>query len=155
MEVRRIRHANEPNASNFDHDSYRISAFFSAASLSGAFSGLLAFGIMNMEGIGNKPGWSWIFILEGLFTFIFGVTSFLLLPRSPEHAYFFSNEEKGYVISKLKEDGVEGEDPTMNGFSWREVGQAFTLPQVWLLAIPLFCDGMGLAFWRKRSLTFL
>jgi len=94
-----------------------------------------------MDGIGGKPGWSWIFILEGLFTFLFGVASFFLLPQSPEHAYFFDKEEKSYVISKLKEDGVEGEDPSMNVFSWREVGQAFTLPQVWLLAVPLFCDG--------------
>ncbi|KAF5349217.1 hypothetical protein D9756_009501 [Leucocoprinus leucothites] len=128
---------------------WRISAFFSAASLSGAFSGLLAFGIINMDGIGNKPGWSWIFILEGLFTFLFGLLSFFLLPRTPAHAYFFNDKEKNYVMTKLREDGIEGRDPSIDAFSWREVGQAFTLPQVWLLAVVLFCDGtvlFGLAY---------
>ena len=41
----------------------RIALFFSAASLSGAFSGLLAAGIQNMDGLGGKPGWAWIFII--------------------------------------------------------------------------------------------
>ncbi|KAJ3576981.1 hypothetical protein NP233_g27 [Leucocoprinus birnbaumii] len=128
---------------------WRISAFFSAASLSGAFSGLLAFGIINMDGIGNKPGWSWIFILEGLFTVLFGLVSFLLLPRSPRHAYFLNEQEKDYIVAKLKEDGVEGRDPSIDAFSWREVGKAFMLPQIWFLAVVLFCDGTvlyGLAY---------
>ena len=34
----------------------RISLFFASASLSSAFSGLLAFGIINMDGIRGKPG---------------------------------------------------------------------------------------------------
>lgn len=42
--------------------------FFSAASIAGAFSGLLAFAIAKMDGIGNLEGWRWIFILEGLVT---------------------------------------------------------------------------------------
>lgn len=40
-----------------------IALFFSAASLSGAFSGLLAAAIENLDGVGGKPGWAWIFIL--------------------------------------------------------------------------------------------
>jgi hypothetical protein len=31
--------------------------------LSGAFSGLLAAAIENMNGIGGKSGWAWIFIV--------------------------------------------------------------------------------------------
>lgn len=42
---------------------YRISLFFSAASLSGAFGGVLAFGISKMKGIGGKAGWSWVRLL--------------------------------------------------------------------------------------------
>lgn len=43
-----------------------IALFFSAASLSGAFSGLLAAAIENMHGIQGRPGWAWIFILVRL-----------------------------------------------------------------------------------------
>ena len=51
---------------------YRMALFFSAATLAGAFGGLLARGISEMHGIGGKPGWAWIFILEGLATLFVG-----------------------------------------------------------------------------------
>ena len=43
--------------------SFRIAAFYASASLSGAFSGLLAAAIDQMNSVGGKPGWAWIFIL--------------------------------------------------------------------------------------------
>jgi hypothetical protein len=43
----------------------RIALFQSAATVSGAFGGLLAAAISNMEGVGGKHAWSWIFLLEG------------------------------------------------------------------------------------------
>ena len=49
-----------------------MAIFFSAATAAGAFGGLLARGIAEMQGVGGKDGWAWIFILEGLVTFIVG-----------------------------------------------------------------------------------
>ncbi|KAF8068065.1 major facilitator superfamily domain-containing protein [Lyophyllum atratum] len=128
---------------------WRISAFFSTASISGAFSGILAFGIINMNGVGHRPGWAWIFILEGIFTVLFGASSFFLLPRSPAHARFLNDKEKEYVIAQLRETGATGKDEDVDKFSWREVGMAFRLPQVWMLAVIFFFDGAilyGLAY---------
>ena len=42
---------------------YRVALFFSAASLAGAFGGILAYGIAFMKGVGGLNGWRWIFIL--------------------------------------------------------------------------------------------
>lgn len=42
---------------------YRVALFFSAASLAGAFGGILAYGIGFMGGIGGLGAWRWIFIL--------------------------------------------------------------------------------------------
>lgn len=42
---------------------FRIALFFSAASLAGAFGGILAYGISHMAGVGGYNGWRWIFIL--------------------------------------------------------------------------------------------
>jgi MFS family permease len=44
----------------------RISYFPCAAALSGAFSGLLAAGIANMDGVGGYRGWRWIFVRNQL-----------------------------------------------------------------------------------------
>lgn len=41
---------------------FRIGIFFGAASLAGAFSGLLAYGISFMSGTAGLLGWSWIFV---------------------------------------------------------------------------------------------
>jgi MFS family permease len=46
-----------------DERQYRISLFFSAASLAGAFGGILAWGIAHMRNVGGYAGWRWIFIL--------------------------------------------------------------------------------------------
>jgi MFS family permease len=51
----------------------RMAIFFSAATAAGAFGGLLARGIMGMNGVGGKTGWAWIFIIEGIVTIIIGV----------------------------------------------------------------------------------
>jgi MFS family permease len=47
---------------------YRMAIFFSAATAAGAFGGLLARAIMEMDGRGGLRSWQWIFILEGIVT---------------------------------------------------------------------------------------
>ena len=44
----------------------RLGLFYTAASLSGAFGGLLARGIVDIGQVGKQANWSWIFIIEGL-----------------------------------------------------------------------------------------
>ncbi|KAF5094346.1 hypothetical protein DV451_005035 [Geotrichum candidum] len=83
---------------------FRQAMFFSAASIAGAFSGLLAFGIAKMDGLGNLEGWRWIFILEGIVTVIVAAASFFLLYDYPETAKFLTERERLFVIHRLKYD---------------------------------------------------
>jgi len=62
----------------------RMALFFSAATLAGAFGGLLARGIAEMDGVGGKPGWAWIFILEGLITVIVACAAYWVINDYPE-----------------------------------------------------------------------
>lgn len=59
-----------------------------------------------MHGVGNLPGWSWIFILEGLLTVIFGFASFWAVYDFPDDpkTTFLSPEDKARAINRLKED---------------------------------------------------
>ena len=41
----------------------RMSIMFSFSAFAGAFSGLLAAAVVNMDGVGGRPGWAWIFII--------------------------------------------------------------------------------------------
>lgn len=82
----------------------RAAIFFSAAAVAGSFGGLLAAAIAQMDGVGGKPGWSWIFILEGLVTVIVGIASYWIVEDFPDEAKFLSVDDRRRVIRRLKED---------------------------------------------------
>ncbi|KAI0175530.1 MFS general substrate transporter [Hypoxylon sp. FL1284] len=82
----------------------RAAIFFSAAALSGSFGGLLAAAIELMDGIGGRPGWAWIFILEGLLTVVFAVLSFWMVHDFPDQARFLSDVDRIRVVRRLKLD---------------------------------------------------
>ncbi|KIJ54472.1 hypothetical protein M422DRAFT_200255 [Sphaerobolus stellatus SS14] len=83
----------------------RAALFFSAATVSGAFGGLLAAAISKMNGIGGKPAWAWIFILEGLVTILAGVASFWIVQDFPDTAKFLTDKERAFVVWRLQQDG--------------------------------------------------
>ncbi|KAG6552270.1 hypothetical protein Mapa_006121 [Marchantia paleacea] len=83
---------------------FRAAIFFSAATVSGAFGGLLAAAISKMDGVGNLPGWAWIFILEGLVTVLAGFASFWLVPDFPDTATFLTADERAFTIARLQAD---------------------------------------------------
>ncbi|KAI0515276.1 major facilitator superfamily domain-containing protein [Xylaria bambusicola] len=117
----------------------RQAMFFSAASVAGAFSGLLAFAIAKLDGLGGLEGWRWIFILEGLATVVVAVAAFFLLYDFPETATFLTEEERAFVIFRLKYQGhTEGKEEgnvrvsETEDFEWKYVWAAFKDWQIWV-----------------------
>jgi len=82
----------------------RAAIFFSAAALAGSFGGLLAAGIAQMGGVGGKPGWAWIFILEGLVTIFVGIASYWMVHDFPAEATFLSPDDRARVLRRLRAD---------------------------------------------------
>ena len=60
--------------------------------------------ISKMEGIGGKPAWAWIFILEGLLTVVAGVMSFWIIQDFPDTAKFLTEAERTVVVRRLQSD---------------------------------------------------
>ncbi|KAF7356491.1 MFS domain-containing protein [Mycena venus] len=81
----------------------RIAILHCATTLAGAFGGLLA-AISNMDGIGGKPAWAWIFIIEGLATIIAGISSIWVVQDFPDTAKFLTEAERTFVIRRLQGD---------------------------------------------------
>lgn len=111
----------------------RIGIFYAAASLAGAFSGLLAFGLSYMEGVGGLEGWRWIFIVEGIITVVAGILTPLILPDSPETANFLTIEERALVIHRLEEDSgtSSGKVETNEKFRWKFLRAALLDWKIW------------------------
>ncbi|KAF7932666.1 uncharacterized protein EAE98_003965 [Botrytis deweyae] len=93
---------------------WRLSLFFAASILSGAFGGLFAYALAHMNGIGGYSGWRWIFIIEGLLTIVVALSfKFLgILVDWPETASFLTSSEREMLIQRLKDD--MGEDTQLN-----------------------------------------
>ncbi|EPQ32440.1 uncharacterized protein PFL1_00636 [Pseudozyma flocculosa PF-1] len=89
----------------------RQALYFSGASLSGTFGGLLATAISQMAGVGGRSGWSWIFILEGIFTIVFGLAAFWMLPNDITKLWWVTPEEAELARTRMlpaPEKPVEG-----------------------------------------------
>ncbi|POS76718.1 high-affinity nicotinic acid transporter [Diaporthe helianthi] len=82
----------------------RMAIFFSAATAAGAFGGLLARGIMEMRGVAGLSGWQWIFILEGILTFLVAISAFKFMYDYPSTAPFLTAPEQNEVTARLKRD---------------------------------------------------
>ncbi|CBQ73100.1 related to allantoate permease [Sporisorium reilianum SRZ2] len=123
----------------------RSSIFFSAATISGAFGGLLAFALNKMDGVGGYSGWRWIFIIIALVTFLAGVASYWLCVDFPDTASFLSDAERRAVIYRLQQDqqfSAAGE-----GLKWANVWKAFLDWKTWVgLTAYAGCDGPLYAF---------
>ncbi|KAK1456716.1 major facilitator superfamily transporter [Colletotrichum cuscutae] len=75
----------------------RIALLYTSAASGGGVSGLLAFAIAKMDGVGGYEGWRWIFILEGLATVVIGVMCFFFLIDSPALSKWLDSDEKRYL----------------------------------------------------------
>ncbi|KAF7320491.1 MFS domain-containing protein [Mycena chlorophos] len=137
----------------------RVAMFFSAAAFSGAFSGIMAYGIQkHLTGSHGRLGWQWIFIIEGVITIFIGVVSFFLWPASVASAYFLTEEEKQYVTGRLKVDGAIQRREEADGFRAGEILKAFTSLHVLLIGAVLFFSGttlFALAYFTPSILASL
>ncbi|KAL9007974.1 MAG: hypothetical protein Q9173_006854 [Seirophora scorigena] len=114
---------------------FRQAMFFSAASVAGAFSGLLAFAIAKMDGIGGLEGWRWIFILEGILTVVVAIIAFFTIYDFPETAKFLTEPERAWVVHRLRYQGSKDSGQMVaesEHFKWRYVREAFTDWQIYL-----------------------
>ncbi|EFQ31568.1 major facilitator superfamily transporter [Colletotrichum graminicola M1.001] len=82
----------------------RSAVFFSAAALAGSFGGLLAAAIAKLDTVGGRPGWAWIFIIEGLATVFVGIFCWWMVFDWPENARFLTEDERIRVQRRLIAD---------------------------------------------------
>lgn len=66
-----------------DECGFRMALFFSAATLAGAFGGIFARGIAEMDGVAGIAAWAWIFILEGLMSVVVSLVAYWCIPDYP------------------------------------------------------------------------
>ncbi|KEF52808.1 uncharacterized protein A1O9_11225 [Exophiala aquamarina CBS 119918] len=119
----------------------RIAVIYCATTISGAFGGLFAYGVQQM---GHKHGleaWRWLFIIEGIISFVVGGLCWVTMPYSAEKAWFLNKEQAGLMLLKKQRDLLyKGEDEFKPKYAWA----AATDPLVYLVAFSLFSSSLPL-----------
>ncbi|CAK4032134.1 MFS general substrate transporter [Lecanosticta acicola] len=91
----------------------RFSAFYLLALLSSGFSNILAYGLSQMEGVGELRGWRWIFILEGIITVALGLLGYVFIIDFPDKSTnpglllrkpFLTIDEASIVLERIDKD---------------------------------------------------
>lgn len=95
----------------------RLSFFWTALSITTIITSLLAYGLLRLRGVAGWAGWQWLFLIEGLFTFIIGIASFFMMPPSAAqtkswfrpNGWFTDREAKIVVNRVLRDDPSKGD----------------------------------------------
>jgi MFS family permease len=119
----------------------RIAVLYGASALSGAFGGLIAYGIQLMGTRRGMAPWRWLFIIEGCISIVIGFALWITLPRNSEKAWFLNAEERAQMSARIQRDAKSNGDKK---FAWKYVRMAVSDPLILISSIALFCSTIPL-----------
>ncbi|OKL62497.1 hypothetical protein UA08_02534 [Talaromyces atroroseus] len=121
---------------------WRIALFYSLGQVSSALSGLLAYAISFMDGIGHLAGWRWLFILEGLPALVLAFVALFWLPDYPESAKMLTKEERAFATDRLS--GIAAPSGKDNKhWDMDALKSMINTPTVYTFAIYWIAHGIG------------
>ncbi|CAO1638857.1 unnamed protein product [Sympodiomycopsis kandeliae] len=117
----------------------RLAGFWSTLNVARIISALLAAGILEMRGVSGKPGWFWLFLLEGLLTVVLAIISFLYLPAAPTKTTnvlfrkpWYTEREEVIMINRiLRDDPAKGRTLLKEPAKWKDVKATWSDKSLW------------------------
>ncbi|GME85906.1 unnamed protein product [Ambrosiozyma monospora] len=112
----------------------RLGLFYAASNIANAFSGLLSYGVFQIN-THRLKGWQILFLIEGGFTVIFALFAFFYLPRTVSKCSFLTEEETECAIWRIESDS-SSKSSSQATSSLREAASILKhpLPYLWVLA---------------------
>ncbi|KAI1473999.1 MFS general substrate transporter [Daldinia eschscholtzii] len=117
----------------------RIAIFYSLGQLSPAVSGLLAYAIGFMDGLGGLAGWRWLFLIEGLPAIILSAGA-LWLPDYPETARMLTDEERDFLQDRLEKTAPSGK---RGHWDFESLKRLIKDPTFYTFSLYWICHGIG------------
>ncbi|KAH8690018.1 major facilitator superfamily domain-containing protein [Talaromyces proteolyticus] len=122
---------------------WRIALFYSLGQVSSALSGLLAYAISFMDGVGGLAGWRWLFILEGIPALILAFVALFWLPDYPESAKMLTEDERVYVTGRLAGTAAPLGKGKSKQWDWTAFKILLYSPTVYTFAVYWIGHGIG------------
>ncbi|KAK0195772.1 major facilitator superfamily domain-containing protein [Armillaria mellea] len=113
----------------------KLAGLYMTSILAGGFSAILAYALSLLDGKGGLGGWSWIFIIEGMVTVIFGIASRLYIPDFPDRNDFLTDEQTALVLQRVEEDRGDSLPDSLKG----KVLLHLSDWKVWVYAVMYLC----------------
>ena len=128
-----------------------IAKFMTATSIAGVVGAPISGWLLNLDGISRLHGWQWLFLAEGIPSFLMGFSVLYLLKDKPDDANWLSREEKLWLDAELEQD-----QQASGAAEKHNLIDAFREPMIWLLAAICFVDQVGVYtvnLWMPLILT--
>ncbi|KAK4045991.1 hypothetical protein OIV83_006456 [Microbotryomycetes sp. JL201] len=142
---------------------FRVALFYGSYAVAGAFSGVLAFGLLQLDG--SLHGWQYLFIVEGALTIALAVFAFFWLPKDMTTAWFLNEQERAWQRERMLRDSG-GRDNTSTDLTRSDLIEAAkdwkfwtvlpcniaaSLPnQAFSVFLPLITQGLGYKSYRAN-----
>jgi MFS transporter, ACS family, tartrate transporter len=126
-----------------------VSRFMMAIPVAGVLGGVLAGGLLGLNGRLGLAGWQWLFLLEGMPAIVLGVVVWCLLPDGPQNATWLAPDRRAALSARLQRERVV-ETHRRTGL-W----QALANPVLWQLALLWFLNAVcayTFGFWAPQIL---
>ncbi|KAI0390360.1 MFS general substrate transporter [Xylariaceae sp. FL0594] len=118
----------------------RTSFLFCSVVVAGAFGGLLAYAIAELDYNRGLRAWRWIFIIEGGLTAFVAIIAVFLIADFPDQCRFLSSDDKALLHKILAEDGQrEARMDTLNKKAYKRI---FSDWKIWLGSLMYLGVGM-------------
>jgi MFS family permease len=128
-----------------------IAKFMTATSIAGVVGAPISGWLLNLDGFRHLHGWQWLFLVEGIPSFLMGFSVLTLLKDKPDDAGWLSRDEKLWLDAELERDRQTG-----GAAGKHRLIDAFKAPIIWLLAAICFIDQVGVYtvnLWMPLILT--
>ncbi|TGZ77489.1 MFS general substrate transporter [Ascodesmis nigricans] len=120
----------------------RMAAFYLVSVVVGGFSNILAYGLMQMDGLGGVEGWRWIFIMEGIITCLLGFLSYVSIIDFPDKVRekgktFITEEEVEIIKWRIEQDR---DDAVADELTMAKVVKHLSDWKLWCFALMFMCS---------------
>lgn len=118
--------------------------FLVAIPLSQVLSGAIGGSLLGLDGTASLFGWQWLFLIEGIPSFVLGIVVWFYLTDRPSEAHWLPMIDRDWLVARLEQERKTFTSPAV-GY-WR----ALRTPICWWLALMYFSFltiGVGYTSW--------
>ena len=116
-----------------------VAKFMTATAIAGVIGAPVSSALLKLEGRAGLHGWQWLFLVEGIPTFLMGISVLFYLRDKPDDAPWLRDDEKKWLDAELERDKQES-----GAGAHGSLKDAFKTPMVWVLAGLFFLNQIGI-----------